>query len=144
MTEKLAAGLIVYRRSPNKIEYLLLQTSYGENHWTPPKGHLDEGENYLTAAIRETEEEAGLFEDKHYKIVDRNISIEAKYLANGKPKRVIYWLAELLDSNTEIKLSEEHINYKWLDLNESVGIVKYETMIEVLRRAEAILTKDMN
>lgn len=42
-----ACGLIIYRRlqagSPSSkvgdnIEYLLLQTSYGTNHWTPPKG----------------------------------------------------------------------------------------------------------
>lgn len=39
-----ACGLIVFRRlascvpPPDNIEYLLLQTSYGEHHWTPPKG----------------------------------------------------------------------------------------------------------
>ncbi len=34
-----AAGFIVFRRiGQNPIEYLLLQTSYGEHHWTPPKG----------------------------------------------------------------------------------------------------------
>lgn len=38
MTVKLAAGLVVYRRVKGTIEYLLLQTSYGENHWSPPKG----------------------------------------------------------------------------------------------------------
>lgn len=38
-----ACGLIVFRLlascvPPKDIEYLLLQTSYGEHHWTPPKG----------------------------------------------------------------------------------------------------------
>jgi len=33
-----AAGFLVFRRIKGNIEYLLLQTSYGENHWTPPKG----------------------------------------------------------------------------------------------------------
>lgn len=41
-----ACGLIVYRRLQpaassrpvDGIEYLLLQTSYGTHHWTPPKG----------------------------------------------------------------------------------------------------------
>ena len=34
-----AAGFIIFRRiGQNPIEYLLLQTSYGEHHWTPPKG----------------------------------------------------------------------------------------------------------
>ncbi|KAG8449917.1 hypothetical protein GDO86_016551 [Hymenochirus boettgeri] len=41
-----ACGLIIFRRcrpgtpavTADGIEFLLLQTSYGENHWTPPKG----------------------------------------------------------------------------------------------------------
>ena len=36
-----AAGFILFRRAPpkNEIEYLLMQTSYGKHHWTPPKGN---------------------------------------------------------------------------------------------------------
>ena len=36
-----AAGFILFRRAPPKleIEYLLMQTSYGKHHWTPPKGN---------------------------------------------------------------------------------------------------------
>lgn len=38
-----ACGFIVFRRlaacaPADNIEYLLLQTSYGKHHWTPPKG----------------------------------------------------------------------------------------------------------
>ncbi len=34
-----AAGFIIFRQiGQAPIEYLLLQTSYGEHHWTPPKG----------------------------------------------------------------------------------------------------------
>ncbi len=61
-----AAGFIIYRRGPPVaaagIEYLLMQTSYGAHHWTPPKGHVDPGENDYEAAVRETKEEAGLDE----------------------------------------------------------------------------------
>ena len=37
-----AAGFILFRRAPPKheIEYLLMQTSYGKHHWTPPKGNV--------------------------------------------------------------------------------------------------------
>lgn len=38
MSKKLAAGVILCRKVFGSIEYLLLQTSYGINHWTPPKG----------------------------------------------------------------------------------------------------------
>ena len=39
-----AAGLLVYRLFNGEIQYLMLRTSYGERHWTPPKG---EGFNCL-------------------------------------------------------------------------------------------------
>ena len=37
---------MIFRRRDlsSEPEWLLLQTSYGEHHWTPPKGHLDPGE----------------------------------------------------------------------------------------------------
>lgn len=34
-----AAGFIIFRRFTTAPEYLLLQTSYGKHHWTPPKGY---------------------------------------------------------------------------------------------------------
>lgn len=38
-TLRKAAGFIVYRKNcDNVVEYLLMQASYGNHHWTPPKG----------------------------------------------------------------------------------------------------------
>ena len=37
--EKVAAGFVIFRRLGKEIQYLLLQTSYGQHHWTPPKGY---------------------------------------------------------------------------------------------------------
>jgi len=34
----LAAGLIVFRRMSGNLEYLMLKASYGDYHWSPPKG----------------------------------------------------------------------------------------------------------
>lgn len=33
-----AAGLVIFRRFQNQIQFLLLKHSYGDKHWTPPKG----------------------------------------------------------------------------------------------------------
>ena len=76
-----AGGLIVYRTIQQSIEYLLLQTSYGRNHWTPPKGHVDPGENEKIAAIRETQEEAGL-DEKDLEIED-GFSVVLEYKVSG-------------------------------------------------------------
>lgn len=37
MTER-AAGYVIFRKIANSIEYLLLQASYPDFHWSPPKG----------------------------------------------------------------------------------------------------------
>ena len=36
----------------SSVEFLLLQAIDRDDHWTPPKGHLDPGEDFMTAAIR--------------------------------------------------------------------------------------------
>lgn len=38
MATKVAAGLVIYRKYSGTIQYLLLRASYGDKHWTPPKG----------------------------------------------------------------------------------------------------------
>ena len=45
---KRAAGFVIFRRMAGQIEYLLLKASYGNKHWTPPKGHVDPGEDDFT------------------------------------------------------------------------------------------------
>lgn len=35
---KRAAGFLIFRRLNSQTEYLLLKASYGNKHWTPPKG----------------------------------------------------------------------------------------------------------
>ena len=50
---------------PRRPAYAAYTSSGFQHHWTPPKGHLDqlssgEWEEELVAALRETEEEAGI------------------------------------------------------------------------------------
>ncbi|KAH0540611.1 bis(5'-nucleosyl)-tetraphosphatase [asymmetrical] [Cotesia glomerata] len=128
---KRACGFIIFRRFRGPIEYLLMQASYGEHHWTPPKGHVDPGENDMQTALRETEEEAG------FKKEDLNIFPDAKqemnYNVKGKPKTVIYWLAELIKENRDVKMSNEHQDYKWLILDEACKLSGFKDMEETLR-----------
>ena len=79
-----AAGVILFRRAKPSLEphFLLMQTSYGGHHWTPPKGHVDPGEDDFTAALRETEEEAGLKRDAHFSL-DEGFKVEIEYKVVG-------------------------------------------------------------
>ncbi|KAM6183446.1 bis(5'-nucleosyl)-tetraphosphatase [asymmetrical] [Erethizon dorsatum] len=127
-----ACGLIIFRRhcilkmDNSTIEFLLLQASDGIHHWTPPKGHVDPGENDLETALRETREEAGI-EAGQLTIIE-GFRKELNYVARGKPKTVIYWLAEVKDYNVEIRLSHEHQAYRWLGLDEACQLAQFKEM----------------
>ncbi|XP_033354816.1 bis(5'-nucleosyl)-tetraphosphatase [asymmetrical] [Bombus vosnesenskii] len=137
-----ACGFVVFRRVQGIIEYLLMQVSYGTHHWTPPKGHVDPGESDMEAALRETEEEAGLLVNDLN--IFENVKEEQNYEANGKPKIVIYWLAELLDPEKPIRLSHEHQAFKWLPLEEACSIAKYKEMQNTLRNFNDYILKNLS
>lgn len=135
-----ACGFIVFRRlvgsipPPGSVEFLLLQTSYGEHHWTPPKGHVDPGEDDLTTALRETKEEAGLGAE-HLQVIDDFVQ-KLHYEVRGKSKEVLYWLAELRDPGIAVTLSDEHQDYRWAQLEEACTLARYKDLQDTLRAAQ--------
>ncbi|MFH4980635.1 hypothetical protein AB6A40_007344 [Gnathostoma spinigerum] len=139
-----AAGILIYRRFNDEVQYLLLQASYPPYHWTPPKvvtGHVDSGEDEWTAAVRETKEESGLDiawldvhkdfqETLHYEVIQSRYDGEVR-----KQKSVKYWLAKLKPQYS-VKLSNEHQNMKWAALEEAIETVKFEDICKMLQKAE--------
>jgi predicted NUDIX family NTP pyrophosphohydrolase len=62
---KISAGLLMYRDTDHDLEVLLVHPGgpYWQRKdngvWTIPRGEVENGEDYLTAAIREFQEETG-------------------------------------------------------------------------------------
>lgn len=141
MLQQRACGLVIFRRFQDTIQYLLMQTSYGEHHWTPPKGHVDPNESDMETALRETQEEAGfvandlkIFEDARH---------EMTYKVNGSPKIVIYWLAELLNPDKPVRLSNEHQAFDWLPLCEACDRAKYDEMRKALNEFDKYISRNL-
>ncbi|WP_329244963.1 NUDIX hydrolase [Streptomyces canus] len=84
-----AAGCVLWRRSPidGGLEVCLVHRPKYDD-WSHPKGKLKRGEDALTGALREVEEETG------YRAALGAPLSAAKYYANGRPKQVRYWAAE--------------------------------------------------
>ncbi|EZA58429.1 hypothetical protein DMN91_007811 [Ooceraea biroi] len=136
-----ACGLVIFRRFQDTVQYLLMQTSYGEHHWTPPKGHVDPGESDMETALRETREEAG-FRSSDLEIYE-DAKHELNYAVNGVPKIVIYWLAELLNPDKSVKLSDEHQDFRWLPLREACDLAKYADMQNTLREFDRYISQKL-
>uniref|UniRef100_A0A183C102 Bis(5'-nucleosyl)-tetraphosphatase [asymmetrical] n=1 Tax=Globodera pallida TaxID=36090 RepID=A0A183C102_GLOPA len=132
------------RNGAGQPEYLLLQVSYDPFHWTPPKGHVDPGEDEWTAAIRETSEEAGI--DVNKLNVHKEFMYEMRYLSRSikygeEQKKVTYWLAEATDPEVNVVLSDEHQNWKWAELKSALELARFDEMKKLLNKAETYISE---
>lgn len=139
-----AAGLVIYRQieSTKPVEYLLLKASYGSKHWSPPKGHVDPGEDDLTTAMRETKEEAG-YGPSDLTVYDQH-RMELRYPVRGEMKVVVYWLAKLLTTSMVPVLSEEHTDFKWLPAADAIELAGFPQFQRLIEHMEAILADTKN
>lgn len=140
---KRAAGLVIYRHieTQQPVEYLLLKASYGSRHWSPPKGHVDPGEDDFTTAMRETKEEAG-YGASDLRVFEQH-RMELRYPVKGREKVVVYWLAKLLQHSMLPVLSEEHTDYKWLPAKEAIELAGFPEFQRLIERMEVILAGDV-
>ncbi|SCQ16460.1 bis(5'-nucleosyl)-tetraphosphatase [asymmetrical], putative [Plasmodium ovale] len=124
----------------SKIEFLFLKASYGNKHWTPPKGLHEDDEEGITTAKRETLEETGINEDK-YKLLDFEKTL--KYNVHNGMKETTYYLAVLLNNDETVKLSHEHTDYKWIQSKDAKTFSLPESLSDLLIKAEKFLVKNL-
>ncbi len=139
MHEK-SAGAIIYRKESETTKYLVLL--YGAGHWDYVKGNVEPSEEEEETVVREAEEEAGLIDLRIIPGFKERISYF--YKSNGKTvaKEVVFYLAE---TNTkDVKLSFEHKEYKWLELEKALKQVTYKNSRDVLRKADKFLKKNLS
>jgi 8-oxo-dGTP pyrophosphatase MutT (NUDIX family) len=130
-----SAGFIIFRKDKEgQRRYLVLD--YGR-FWDYPKGHVEKGEDDLTAAMRELHEETGIREATQIP----SFSHELKYFfRKGETlirKTVVFFLAE--SHTKKVKLSREHAGFEWLAIDEALERVTYPSSRKVMEEAEAFL-----
>ncbi len=131
-----SAGFVVFtEQENNKRLYLLLL--YPSGHWDFPKGHVEEGESDLRAALRELKEETGLTDIEVIFGFRKEISYYFTDSGERVLKTVVYYLGR--SRSTDIVFSAEHKGYVWLPYEDALARLKFKTSREVLEAAEKFL-----
>ncbi len=138
-SEEISAGGIVYKRSRGRFLIGFILDPYPK--WIFPKGHLEQGEDTRTAAVRETKEEMGL---KRLRIRASLGSIDFSFTRKKVRihKVVHYYLMETsVFERGKPQASEKIRAIRWVGIRSSQELLGYANTLEVLNKAIAILKK---
>jgi 8-oxo-dGTP diphosphatase len=99
--------------------------------WDIPGGLVEEGENFAEATARETEEEAGIKVDPEalQLVYTQQVIKQPK----DEPLNMIWLFFVGHTDNTEVRLSEEHNEYRWITLDEALRDFEYPLHQELFR-----------
>ena len=135
VTRERSAGVLVYRIPRRNAEPEFLLLDYGK-YWDYAKGHVEKGEDDLTAAVRELREETGLTEiDLH-----DGFRHELSYFFRDKRKglinkTVVFFLARA-EATAKAKISHEHVGAGFFPYAEAMERVTFKNAKEALKAAK--------
>lgn len=135
-----SAGFVVYRLLPDGThEYLLLD--YGR-HWDFAKGHVEKGEDDLTAATRELREETGITDVQVVPGFQHTIRYFFRDRKKGLiQKMVVFFLGRTGATNADVVISHEHEGFAFLAFDAALKRITFATAKEILRNAEGMLSR---
>ncbi len=139
-TRERSAGVIVYRdvRDPaGRPRRLFLLLDYGR-HWDYPKGHLEKGEDDLSAARRELREETGIDAARFSEGFSHQIDYFFHSRRKGPVRKEVIFFAARTEQEA-VRLSEEHVGYAWLDRDAALERLTFENARKVLSAAADFL-----
>ena len=139
--EDISAGGVVFReiiRNGLRHWQVAMMRRTDNGGWDLPKGHLEEGETFEEAAIREVEEEVGIRAE-----VLKALG-ESRYIADNKrgPKRkkVVWYLMKATPPEQKPRPQPgETVDTHWIDLEGAIPLAIYPTERVILLRARRYL-----
>ena len=120
MTVVRAAGGLVHR---NGLVLLVHRPKYDD--WTFPKGKAEDGEHDVVCAVREVREETGLL-----CATERELPATDYTDAQGRPKRVRWWLMRPLEG--EFEPTDEVDAIRWEEPDAAAELLSYERDVPLL------------
>lgn len=121
-----AAGGVLWRETKNGRRLAVVHRPYYDD-WVLPKGKLDKGESWEDAALRE------VLEETCCRATLGDFAGTISYLANNKPKIVLFWHMNLEGEDSFIPNNETD-KLKWLTVNEALEKLQYSTERALISR----------
>jgi 8-oxo-dGTP pyrophosphatase MutT (NUDIX family) len=126
-----SAGVLLFRETDEGRVFLLLD--YG-SHWDFPKGHVEAGEDDVTAARRELQEETGITQADILDGFAKEISYIFRSRKGGLIKKtVVFYLARTGEAS--VTLSHEHVGFAWLPADAALKRLSYATARSLMQSA---------
>jgi ADP-ribose pyrophosphatase YjhB (NUDIX family) len=121
------AGGVVFKMNSGYAEYLLVQAKNSPQEWVLPKGHIECGENSKETAVREVQEETGV-----WAYIDSKLD-DISYRVSGERINVRFFLMEALEQGQPMDHDRKH---EWLKLKEAIALATHEQSQALLEIAE--------
>ena len=133
------AGGVVVRLKENKPEFLIVTAKENRNHYVLPKGHIEQGEEHRTTAIREVLEESGILAQPKRPVGSICFLLNNKDTRKEEFIRSKFYLMEYLE---ELEEKKEGRIIRWCDYKEAINLLSFEDSKSLLAQTRSILESE--
>tara|TARA_B110000014_G_scaffold233626_1_gene197048 strand:+ start:202 stop:678 length:477 start_codon:yes stop_codon:yes gene_type:complete len=144
-------GIVVLNKE-NKV-FVAKRIDNQKNFWQMPQGGVDKGEDYLTAAYRELEEETSIKNIQLIKELDGLVTYELPKNLLGiiwkgkyRGQKQKWFLMRFLGTDDEINIktkNPEFLEWKWIDLEKITDVVvdfKFQVYKKIKEKVKKIIS----
>lgn len=135
MPREISAGAVIFRKTKNEPEFLLLYYDLG--HWDFVKGNIEKGEDETETVKREIEEETGIRRIKFIEGFRETVKYFYRWKGQNIFKIVLYYLVETREK--KVQLSHEHVGFIWLPYEKAMEKITFRNSKNVLKKAYGLI-----
>ena len=133
MVDRINVQAFVFCKEPSFKVLILKRTPERSGYWQPVCGGVENGEKLIETALREVLEETGIKNIKS--IIDLEYTFTYKEIKKGILMDMQdYCFAVEIENESNVKLSDEHEEFRWCSYIEAKEYLKWEHNLIALEK----------